>query len=338
MRRPSRHPISTRAKAVAVIAEALGWRFPRPLAADITRTEVELEGGVTGDLYSGDDAWPAIVLVPGAAPDGKNDARIVRLARALARAERTVFVPRLALADKRFETSDIDSLVASVLALEARQTGPVTMLGFSYGGSFALLAAADDRLGPSLGRVATFGAYFDLVGVAQAVTTGVSLVDGRAVPWDPHPRAKEVFRLVILEMAGPDAREDIEAALDGRIDPATLEDGGRAVFDFITNDDPERTYALAARLPAAMVHTLKTFSPATVADRIEAEVVAIHSTDDPVVPFGEALRLEAGLPRVSLEAVSLFSHVNLAGGSMQRRASDLLATWRFAARILSRQE
>jgi pimeloyl-ACP methyl ester carboxylesterase len=331
------HRVQARAKAVAVIAESLGLTFPRPFAADIHRAEVEL-AGVIGDLYGGEEAWPAIVLVPGAAPDGKDDARIVRLARALARAERAVFVPQLALADKRLETSDIEALITSVLALDARHPGPVTMLGFSYGGSFALLAAADDRLGSSLGRVATFGAYFDLVGVAQAVTSGVSLVDGRAVPWDAHPRAREVFRLVMVEMAGPGPREDLEAALDGRIDPAVLEDGGRAVFDFITNDDPEQTYTLAARLPAAMVDTLRTFSPATVADRIEADVVAIHSTDDPVVPYGEALRLEAGMPRVALETVSLFSHVNLTGGSILGRASDLLATWRFASRILSRQE
>jgi pimeloyl-ACP methyl ester carboxylesterase len=325
-----------RAKAVAVIAEGLGLSFPRPFAAEVTREEVEL-GGVAGDLYGGSEPWPAIVLVAGAAPDGKDDARIVRLARALARAGRTVFVPQLALADKRFETADIDALVVSVLELAKRHPARIVMFGFSYGGSFALLAAADDRLDVSLGQVATFGAYFDLVGVAQAVTSGTSLVDGRRVPWDAHPRAADVFRDVVLELAGPGAREGLEAALDGA-EAAELDGATRAVYDFLTNEDPEQTYALAARLPQPMIDTLRTFSPATIAGEIEAEVVALHSTDDPLVPFGEALRLVAAMPDASLETVSLFSHVNLTDGSPMRRASDLLATWRFASRILSAQE
>jgi pimeloyl-ACP methyl ester carboxylesterase len=327
-------PVQARAKAVAVIAESLGLRFPRPFAADVNRRQVDL-GRVTGDIYGEGEPWPAIVLVPGVAPDGTDDARVVRLARALARAERTVFVPQLALAEKRLVTEDLDAIVAAVLALDDLQPGPVTLLGFSYGGSFSLLAAADDRLDGTLGRVATFGAYFDLVGVAQAVSSGRSVVDGHEVPWDAHPRAREIFRDVAIEMAPEDVRAELRGALAGRLAASALGQEARAVYDFVVNEDPHRTFALGAGLPEEMRATLEGFSPATVAERIGAEVVALHSIDDPVVPYGEALRLRAAMPDASLETVSLFSHVNVAGGSPLGKARDLLATWHFAARILS---
>jgi pimeloyl-ACP methyl ester carboxylesterase len=329
----SRPSVRIRASAAAVMAEALGASFPRPFAANISRGVVGLRG-VTGDLYGGDESWPAIVLVPGAAPDGKDDARVVRLARALARAERTVFVPQLALADKRFETADIDALVAVVEDLGDRHPGRVTLLGFSYGGSYSLLAAADRRLDSYLGLVATFGAYFDLIGVAQAVTSGVSVIGDRRIAWEAHPRAVEVFREVVLRM-NDEGREDLQAALEGRIDPGDLGRDTRAVYEFVTNTDAEKTFALATRLPRAMIETLERFSPATVAARIRADVLALHSTDDPVVPYGEALRLQAAVPGARLETVSLFSHVTRSGGTARGRGSDLLATWRFATRILS---
>jgi len=45
----------------------------------------------------------------------------------------------------------------------------------------------------ALSRVATLGAYYDLEGVIQAVTTRGSTVDDRFVPWEGHPIAGEVL-------------------------------------------------------------------------------------------------------------------------------------------------
>ena len=68
-------PVQARAKAIAVLVEALGGSFPRPFAADVSRREVQI-GGVTGDLYDPGRAAPAIVLVPGAAAEGRADDRV----------------------------------------------------------------------------------------------------------------------------------------------------------------------------------------------------------------------------------------------------------------------
>lgn len=326
-----------RIKAAFVLAESLGFGVPRPLASDVVRRRTEI-GGVPGDLYLPDRKAPPIVLVPGAAPKGPDDERVVRLATALGRAGRVVFVPEMALARREFVTSDIDALVAATVALDddARTAGRPLLLGFSYGGSFALLAAADARLDGRLELVATFGAYFDLVGVAQAVTTGTSIVGDRRLEWDAHPEATNVFREVVVHLAPAEARPPLRAALV-RGEDVELPPDAQVVYDFATNTDPSRTADLVTDLPDDMGALLARFSPSTVAGDIGAPVVALHSTDDPVVPYGEGVRLAAGIDGARLVTVSLFRHVDV-DGSRVRAVPDFIRTWRFTSWIMAAQE
>jgi pimeloyl-ACP methyl ester carboxylesterase len=335
-------PVQAGAKAVAVLAEAVGASFPRPFAPAVRRGEVSL-GGVRGALYVPDRPAPAILLVLGAAPLGPDDPRAVRLSRALARAGRVVFAPRLTLAERRFDREDLDRIVRAALALEAHPgtIGPVAMLGISYGGSFALVAAADPRLGRRLASVAVFGAYFDLAGVIQAVTTGRSLVAGHQVPWKGHPQARELLERYAVQLAPAESRDGLEAVLTGRSPPDTLDPPGRAVFDLLANRDPSRTQDLVAVLPPESRSLLTRFSPATVAGQIRAPVTAMHSTDDPAVPYGELIRLHRALPDARIITVGSFRHVDPRSsgpsGAMSV-AADLWDAWRFASGLLAAQE
>jgi fermentation-respiration switch protein FrsA (DUF1100 family) len=335
-------PVQARAKALGVLVEAIGFNVPRPFAAPVARVEVSLDG-VAGDLYYPGEPAPAIVLIPGAVEEGMDDPRVVRTARALARAERAVFVVDLELAERRFVEEDIDRIVRAARALGSHplMNGSVSILGFSFGGSFGLIAAADPRLDGRLEDVAVFGAYFDLVGMIQAVTTGVSLVDGRRVPWEPHPLAAEILEDVALRLVPAEGRDALAAALGGSLAPDRLPPPLRSVYELLRNDDPERTFELAASLPGEARAALERFSPASVADDINAPVIAMHSIDDPAVPYGEALRLVQGLPGTSLTSVSLFRHVDFeprSVGDWTRATGDLWSVWRFTGRVLAAQE
>ncbi|MGH2746883.1 MAG: alpha/beta hydrolase family protein [Actinomycetota bacterium] len=336
-------PVQARVKAVPVLAESLGFQLPRPFAASVERTEVVLDG-VTGDLYSPKKPAPAIVLIPGAAPKGRDDPRLIRAAEAVTKTERIVFVPQLELTQRRFVVEDIERIVRSTAALGEREdvVGEVTLFGISYGGSFALIAAADDRLQGRLGQIAVFGAYFDLVGVVQAVTTGVSLVDGETIPFDPDPRARDVLNEVATRLVPQRARSALTAALEGDVDRSRLPQGARIVYDFLTNEEPERTFDLADRLPERARRVIEEFSPSSVAGRIDAPVVAMHSTDDPVVPYGEGVRLESGLSDTRLYSVSFFRHVDLSEGEIKGgflgATGDFFTAWRFTSAVLSAQE
>lgn len=336
-------PVQARIKGIPVLAESLGFGLPRPFAANVERTEVVLDG-VTGDLYSPGNPAPGIVLIPGAAPKGRDDPRLIRAAEAIAKAERSVFVPQLELTQRRFVRDDIERIVRSTAALAEREevTGEVTLFGISYGGSFALIAAADERLRGRLGQIAVFGAYFDLVGVVQAVTTGMSLVDGERFPFDADPRARDVLNQVSTRLVRKEVGPVLKAALDGQIDRSELPQGARVVYDFLINDDPERTFDLAERLPDRARGVIDEFSPSSVARQIDAPVVAMHSTDDPVVPYGEGVRLESGIEDARLYTVRLFRHVDLSEGEIEGgilgAVGDFFTAWRFTSAVLSAQE
>jgi pimeloyl-ACP methyl ester carboxylesterase len=334
-------PVQARGKALAVLAESVGIGFPRPFAEDVRRTDVSLDG-VTGHLYSPADPAPPILLVPGAAPLGKDDPRAVRLARSLARADRAVFVPDLTLYERRLEAEDIDRLVRSAVALGAHPSadGEVLLLGVSYGGSFALVAAADERLRGRLAQVATFGAYWDLVGVIEAVTTGTSLVDGLKIPWRGHPMARSILEQAVVAHSPERWRSPLREAL-GSGDPADLPPEARAIFDLLRNEDPERFRELAAALPPELGEFLAGFSPSSAVTRLDVPVVAMHSTDDPAVPYGELVRLRRGLPEARVVTVSSFRHVDpstQAPGGWTAKVSDAWDAWRFTSWILAAQE
>lgn len=332
-------PVTARLAAVAVTAEVLGVAVPRPFAADVTRTPTRV-GGVLGDLYAAEDPAPAMVLLPGATPAGRDDTRTVSVAASIARSGRTVFVPELALYDRRVEPDDLDAIARAALALPRHRLGqgPVSIVGFSYGGSYGLVAAADPRLAGQLAQVATFGAYWDLLGVIQAATTGTSTVGGRRLAWDADPAAADLLAEHAVQLAPPDQRDELAAALEGHGDPDQLSPEAAALHDLLTNDDPARTQALAARLGVQARATLRRFSPSAVAGDIDAPLVALHALDDPAVPVAEALRLRRDRPDARLLRVELFDHVDFTGGGLAQAAPDLWRTWRFTAWVLAAQE
>ncbi len=326
-------------KAAGVVADALGRSLPRPFAKTVERSETRV-GGVAGDLYVPDGDAPPFVLVHGAAPRGKDDPRLVRLARALAAADRLVFVPDLELKNRTFEERDLDRIVESVAALSDHPVASserVQVVGISYGGSFALVAAADERVRDTIEQIAVFGAYFDLVGYIQAITTGTSVVADRRIDWERRAGAEDLLREVSVQAAPKRLRPQLRDALEGRMPPDDLGPEARRIYSFLANDDPQRTSELARDLPEDMRALLSRFSPSTTAARLEAPVIVLHARNDPAVPYAEALRLVDALPDTRLVTVERFDHVDLQGG-VAEAAPDLFSVWRFTSWILSAQE
>ena len=316
-----------------MLAEALALPVIRPFGTRHERRAIRF-GSAPGDLYSVASGAPGIVLVPGAAELGKEDPRVVRLATALATSNRNVFVPELTLARRRLVAADIDRLRAATRGLAERTGGKIVLLGFSYGGSFALLAAAHRATAQNLRLVAVFGAYFDLVGVIQAATTGASIASGRAFPWEPAAAVHEIVAAYGIRLAPKEQRAALTAALEHR-STADLEAEARAVFDLLSNRDPRRTRELVDRLPQRARILIDRFSPAVVSDRLTVPVLAMHSTGDPAVPFAEILRLENALPQARTIKLSSFRHIDFKGLGAVRVAPDLLKVWGFATEVLS---
>ena len=331
-------PVRLRAVAATTVADALDLPVVRPAAPEVTRERTRLNG-VEGDRYDvGPDAQ-AVVLIPGAAPRGIEDPRIVQLAEAIARAGRTVFVPQLEVYEETLVVADVDRLVAATLALSDEQRGPAVLVGTSFGGSLGMLAAADDRLAGRVALVASFGAYADLLGVLQAVTTGTSLVGERRIAWeDPHPDAEQIVRDQLASLLEPADRRQLRQLLDGTLEVAEADRPARAAHALLTNEDPARTDALARRLPEQVRQRLAEVSPIAVADELDVPVLAMHSVRDPAIPYGELRRLEEAVPHAHIITLERFDHVELdlqGPRDVLEALGDLRRTWRFATEILA---
>lgn len=336
------HPgVRATAKAAAVLDDAVGGPLPRPWALSVRRDE-QVAGGVTFDRYSSRAGAPQIVLVPGATPAGRDDARVVALASSLAGAGREVLVPELRLYRQELAVEDLGRLVSVVArSCRAGDTDPgLVLLGISYGGALALLAAADERVSACVGLVATFGAYGDLVGVLQAAVTGVSVVGGRAYPWEAADRVvvRTVLRDAAEKLVPSDQRGPLRRALDRR-DPVGLSGAADLVYRLMTADEPGTVADLARRLPPPGRELVDTFSPVAVAGEVEADVLLVHAADDPAVPVAELRRLHRAFPDAEARTVRSFTHVDLsAGGDPVALGRDLLTAWSFLRAVLRAQE
>lgn len=316
-----------------------GWRdvvLPAPPGEDLPEAP--------GRVWLVPHRSPAILLAAGVTPQGTDDPRLMRLGTALARRGRIVFAPELALARHRLDEGDIERLITSALALDAhpRVRGGVAILGFSFGASYSLVAAADPRLAERLRLVAGFGGYGELGGLIQAATTGVTLLHGERHEWQSRAPAslREPVVAAILrqgDLLGVERAEAVAAALRGEVDAPALPRAARSIYDLVTNRDPTRTGMLVAALPPPLPELFARLSPVRVAEEVRAPVVLLHARDDPAIPHAELRRLAAAFPMAPAYTVRLFSHVDFRPSPRQLRntARDLRMAWRFAACLLA---
>lgn len=326
-------PVHVRVTSAVAVARAVGLPVPGLFGSGVSVQRIAVASGPVGYLYL--PSWPApgIVLVHGAARGGALDPRIERLASAIARTGRVVFVPQLELRFRVLSRDDIDRLVRAVLWLERFPfvDGSVGLVGISDGGSFALIAAADHRIARSVGFVAAFGAYFDLRHVIQGITTHATTVDHRVVPWEPAPQAAGILRRQAERLLAPADRTALEAALAGTLPASALPPDAAAVYDVLENRDPRLALPLIAHLPSSVLGQIETFSPSRYLRRIEAPVAVLQSLDDPAVPPSEAALL-ADAFHAPEYLLTTFTHVS--PGSVVRGLPDLWRATSFTTWVL----
>lgn len=306
-------PVRSRAKGTLIAIEAfdlavrpLTWTTLPPHERDIDLSSTR------GDLYRarGFSKQAGIVLVHGANPDGKDDPRVVDLARAVARAGRRVLVPQLGLRHERLDRHDTTRIRDAIAWLAS--DGPVGVLAFSYGAGLTLVALGDQPSAQEdVAFVATVGTYYDIRHVAQGVTTGTVPYGRETVPWEAHPEAREVLARQLAFLLGSKKGALLRRAWEGRA-PNDLPPDVRSVYEWLVNRRAERVDALTDRLPRDVRRLAADLSPSRVVHRIRVPVIALHARDDPASPPTESrLLVEALEGRVDtrLVEVGILRHV-----------------------------
>lgn len=329
---------------------------PQEAAALRQTIEFAIAGrAYAADLYrAADPPRAALLLVPGLAPDGKNDRRLVDLAVILARARFAVLVPDIAsLRAQRVGAENVGQ-IADALAHLLRVRGeiipdagapPTGIAAISYAVGPALLATLEADLRGRVDFMIAIGGYYDVEAVITYFTTGYfRLGDGGSwTKGTPNDFGKWLFvsanaeaitdlrdRTTLRAMA---ARRLADRAADLADLAALLGPEGRAVHALLANRDPDRARQLIAGLPAGLRDAL---SALNLRGRSLAgaprSVILIHGRDDRIIPVTESLELGAALPaeQSELYVVDRLAHADLEPGDWR----DVLTLWQATYRLL----
>jgi pimeloyl-ACP methyl ester carboxylesterase len=298
------------------------------------REAVTLAGNAGADAWRvpGRPPYPPLVLVHGLTPDGKDDARLQRAARLLARAGFRVLVPDLpGLHAQHLRPSDATVVAAALTAAaagsETGRTGAV-VLAVSVGIQPALAGAA--RVPGAVRLVVSLGGYAEARELVRYFTTGAWALGDTAGRARLDPDLARAFLASNLDLVrDADDREAVRRALAGAPLPATAGAEARAVLAVLENRDPDRVDTLLAALPAETRALLDILSPARDVGRLPARLLLVHGGDDPAIPFTESRRLAAAADpaRTRLVVVSLLAHVEGHPPASVARARDFFLLW-----------
>jgi dienelactone hydrolase len=276
---------------------------PSRLAAQTPRPVRETISFLTGDEQRAADLYrplqgarAGIVLVPGVAAGGKRDARVVALARTLARLDFAVLVPDMpGVRRYRMRASDAREVADAFAWLASRPAfapaGHIGIAGFSYGAGPVLLAALQPAIRERVKFVLAVGGYYSLESVLTYLTTGYYRTE---------------------QPAGP------AASGAGRLSPHPYGEAAfvRSNLDFLERsvDRGARVPVLLDRLPPRMRTELAGIDPAAHdLSALRADVILLHGRSDNLIPYTESIALASALPagQVQLYLIDGLAHVDL---------------------------
>ena len=281
------------------------------------------------DVYlSPQGALAGIVLIPGVVADGKDDHRLVALANTLARLRFAVLIPEIA-GLRRFHTraSDVRVMADAFHYLISQPAlapgGKAGFAGFSYGVGVVLLAALEPDIREQVHFVLGFGGYHDIRNIITFFTTGYyhDDVTAKLKYRYPHYYLKQVFthsnadlllqpkdRKILHDLAESEDDSELESEL------AELAPDARALYNLISNENPERVSELFDKLSANVRQELDGINPARRdLSQLRAQVILLHGRGDSVIPYTESIAIARALSpeQVKLFIIEGYAHTNV---------------------------
>lgn len=283
------------------------------------------------DIYSpggGEPARSGLLLVPGADPDGKDDPRFVAFAETLARARFEVIAPDIpGLRELRVRAADSEHIRDALILLSNRRaeagdaTVGVVAISFATGPTTIALLSPEAR-----GRahfMLYIGGYYDLEAVITFFTTGWYRDggDGKMKHRPPNSYGKWFFAVsnadfiddpgdrALIEWMGRRRLDDADADLSQVV--PRLGPEGRAVYDLLTNTDPERVPELLARQPPRARAEIAALDLKRLdLSGLGARFLLVHGNDDPIIPETQSIAFAARVAHAELYLLDSMQHVD----------------------------
>jgi pimeloyl-ACP methyl ester carboxylesterase len=257
----------------------------------------------------------AIVLVHGVTARATDDPSLVQLARAIASLGYYCVTPPLThLAQFSHDARDIEAVARGIERAAHLVQRPVGVLGFSYGASFALCAAAHPLARSHCSAVLGFGAYYDL---QAALNHQLELLQRNIdLTQDDADLAYLRYTLIACQKdplpLAPDAWNEIRDILNRFTSQTPIEEKRAPLLKHAKSVDYVqlmRNYQ-AFDLPAEV-------SPKTSVANIACPVGLLHDPEDRFVPkteverLREALDQRPGVAKTQVLTTPMLSHVQV---------------------------
>jgi dienelactone hydrolase len=303
------------------------------IGANPVRTEmraIPAATPITARFYYpvGHDQAPAVIVLHGVHHLGIEEPRLVAFATALSSHGFLAITPALNdLADYRVTPETIQAIGECAYFVRRSSGKPATIIGLSFAGGLALMAAAEPRWRDDFGLIVAVGGYDDLQRVLEYYAT--SVITG--------PSGK-VTRLPAHEYGPLVAVYDYPGEFFSARDVAAA----RTTLRYLLWEDRTRAQAEAKRLTpqgeqrmqSLFEHHIEALAPVLLRGvrkyhdelaaisphgnlaSLEARVYLLHGAADNVVPASETEWLERDLPRGSLRMALIspvVSHLELNG-------------------------
>lgn len=300
----------------------------------VSITDLELAsptGTINARLYTPVDAEnpPGMVVVHGVHHLGIAEPRLVAFSKSLAAEGVEVLTPELpGIADYHIDAHDIETIGYATSDLSHRvHEKRVGVLGLSFAGGLALLAAVDPRYSANIGFVTAVGAHDDMARVARFFATDEIITPNGTV----HAQAHEYGPLVLIYEHPQDffSAGDLQQArlalrlqlyeqpADAQAAAAKLTGPDHAIVEaLLKHDRSSLRDALLSEIDKDSEEMARV-SPHGKLGGIHADVLLLHGAEDDVIPPSETKWLAREVPpdRLKAELITpLLSHVNLQGG------------------------
>lgn len=328
--------VKARLQAVAVLDQVANERVPKALGwivSDPVRTEEMTlalpSGTLRARMYipvNHPDA-AGVVVVHGVHYLGMNEPRLVAFASGMASCGLRVLTPELPdIKDYHVGASSVASIGDTAKWMDhATGNRPVGVMGLSFSGSLALLAAAEAQYKPDIRFVAAVGSEDAMSRVANYYLTGRDpRPNGRVEVLPPHEYGALVLEYENLQDFVP--AEDLEpvrlvlrehlyenkAAEQAAMAKLTPKQAAEAKQLMDTTSPVTR--GMIAESDAKHLAAMAGVSPEGHMAGLTTPVYLLHGEADNIIPSAETLWLERQIPRKDLKMVLIspvLSHLDL---------------------------
>jgi pimeloyl-ACP methyl ester carboxylesterase len=322
-------------QAVAVLrlvgGQPVPWIITKMVAEPVRTEDVQFTtaaGIVRGRLYlpERNPNAPGLVVLHGVHHLGIEEPRLVNFATAMASCGLRVLTPELpGIKDYHVDLGSVRVIEESTRWFAGQTRGPVGMLGLSFSGGLALVAAGDPVYRKDFKFVLAVGSQDEMMHVANYYLTGQEVrPDGTTERLTPHEYGslvleyehledfvqaededaiRPVLREHLYEDSGGEKLAEAKLNLRQKAEAAELMDSNSAVTKAkLAASDLKHTQEMGKLSLHGLLPTMTT------------PVYLLHGQADNIIPAAETLWMAKELPSTTLQEVlvsPVLSHVNL---------------------------